>query len=210
MVDPVTITVIASLAAAANSAASFGKIVAEILEKNSKPQNGKELNAEVTKTVAEISSMMGTGSFPVFDGNDYETWRHMMKALLISYDLWDLVENGYKAKAFKEDGKKKDALAMMIILLGVDKSVRRCTLNANNSKEAWDAIQNKYQAMKFRNSEKSMVPSPSASTSFIISCRSASLGFSPNDLIIVPSSFLVMQPSPSLSNRLKAALNSAI
>ncbi|XP_031127483.1 glycine-rich RNA-binding protein GRP1A-like [Ipomoea triloba] len=85
------------------------------------------------------------GLFPVFDGNEYETWRHMMKALLKSHDLWDLVEKGYKAKAFKKDGKKKDALAMMIILLGVDKSVRRCTLNANNSKEAWDAIQNKYQ-----------------------------------------------------------------
>nr|GMC89214.1 calmodulin-like protein 9 [Ipomoea batatas] len=148
MVNPVTITVIASLVAAANSAASFGKIVAEILEKNWKPQNGKELNAEVTKTVAEISSMMGTGLFPVFDGNEYETWRHMMKALLKSHDLWDLVEKGYKAKAFKNDGKKMDALAMMIILLGVHKSVRRCTLNANNSKEAWDAIQNKYQGNK--------------------------------------------------------------
>nr|GMD16826.1 calmodulin [Ipomoea batatas] len=67
---------------------------------------------------------MGPGSFPVFDGSDYEIWRNMMRALLISHDLWDLVENGYKAKAFKKDGKKKDALAMMIILLGVDQSVR--------------------------------------------------------------------------------------
>nr|GMD19705.1 calmodulin [Ipomoea batatas] len=54
-------------------------------------------------------------------------------------------EGQYKSKAFKKDGKKKDALAMMIILLGVDQSVRRCTLNANNSKEVWDAIQMKYQ-----------------------------------------------------------------
>nr|GMD15252.1 calmodulin-like protein 9 [Ipomoea batatas] len=87
---------------------------------------------------------MGTESFPVFDGNDYETWRNMMKRLLIIYDLWGLVEKGYKAKAFRKSRKKKDSLAVEIILLAVDDSVRRCTLNANNSKQVWDAIQNKY------------------------------------------------------------------
>ncbi|XP_031099543.1 calmodulin-like protein 2 [Ipomoea triloba] len=140
MADPGT--AIVSLLGAASSVASIGKIIADIIEK--KAQNG---NAEAAKALAAISSMMGPGSFPVFDGSDYEIWRNMMRALLISHDLWDLVENGYKAKAFKKDGKKKDALAMMIILLGVDQSVRRCTLNANNSKEAWEAIQIKYQGM---------------------------------------------------------------
>nr|GMD15253.1 calmodulin [Ipomoea batatas] len=140
MADPGT--AIVSLLGAASSVASIGKVIADIIEK--KAQNG---NAEAAKALAAISSMMGPGSFPVFDGCDYEIWRNMMRALLISHDLWDLVENGYKAKAFKKDGKKKDALAMMIILLGVDQSVRRCTLNANNSKEAWEAIQIKYQGM---------------------------------------------------------------
>nr|GMD21268.1 calmodulin [Ipomoea batatas] len=143
MADPGT--AIVSLLGAASSVASIGKVIADIIEK--KAQNG---NAEAAKALAAIrnkSSMMGPGSFPVFDGSDYEIWRNMMRALLISHDLWDLVENGYKAKAFKKDGKKKDALAMMIILLGVDQSVRRCTLNANNSKEAWEAIQIKYQGM---------------------------------------------------------------
>nr|GMD70294.1 calmodulin-like protein 9 [Ipomoea batatas] len=87
---------------------------------------------------------MSTGSFPVFDGKDYETWRDIMKTLLIMYDLWGLVEKGYKAKAFRKSRKKKDALAMAIILLAVDKSVRGCTHNANTSKQVWDAIQNKY------------------------------------------------------------------
>nr|GLL32140.1 calmodulin-like protein 2 isoform X2 [Ipomoea trifida] len=140
MADPGT--AIVSLLGAASSVASIGKVIADIIEK--KAQNG---NAEAAKALAAISSMMGPGSFPVFDGSEYEIWRNMMRALLISHDLWDLVENGYKAKAFKKDGKKKDALAMMIILLGVDQSVRRCTLNANNSKEAWEAIQIKYQGM---------------------------------------------------------------
>ncbi|XP_019165003.1 PREDICTED: calmodulin-like protein 9 [Ipomoea nil] len=136
MVDPGSFIV--SLLGAASSVVT----IADIIEKRA--QNG---NAEAAKALADISSMMGPGSFPVFDGSEYEIWRNMMRALLISHGLWDLVENGYKAKAFKKDGKKKDAMAMMIILLGVDQSVRRCTLNANNSKEAWDAIQIKYQGM---------------------------------------------------------------
>nr|GLL39545.1 calmodulin-like protein 2 isoform X2 [Ipomoea trifida] len=141
--DPVSIAGIAKLVAAGSSALSAGKTIADFIEM--KQQKRSEQNAEAAKAVAEISSMMGPGSFPVFDGSDYEIWRNMMKALLISHDLWDLVENGYKANnAFKKDRKKDDARAMMIILLGVDQSVRRCILNANNSKEVWDAIQTKY------------------------------------------------------------------
>ena len=51
--------------------------------------------------------------------------------------------------------------------------------------------------------------SPSASTSLIISWSSASVGFCPRDLITVPNSFVVIVPSPSLSNRENASLNSA-
>ena len=64
------------------------------------------------------------------------------------------------------------------------------------------------RAIIVRNSGKSMVPLPSASTSLIISWSSASVGFCPNDLITVPNSLVVMVPSPSLSNRLNASLNS--
>lgn len=49
---------------------------------------------------------------------------------------------------------------------------------------------------------------PSASTSLIISWSSASVGFWPRDRITVPSSLEHMVPSPSLSKRLKASLNS--
>jgi len=51
---------------------------------------------------------------------------------------------------------------------------------------------------------------PSASTSLIMSCNSASVGFCPSDLITVPSSLVVIVPSPSLSNSENASLNSAI
>ena len=47
-------------------------------------------------------------------------------------------------------------------------------------------------------------------SSFIMSWSSASVGFWPKDRITVPNSFVVMVPSPSLSNKEKASLNSAI
>ena len=49
---------------------------------------------------------------------------------------------------------------------------------------------------------------PSASTSLIISWSSASVGFCPRDLITVPSSLVVIVPSPSLSKSENASLNS--
>lgn len=41
-----------------------------------------------------------------------------------------------------------------------------------------------------------------------MSCSSASVGFWPSDLMTVPSSLVVIVPSPSLSNKEKASLNS--
>ena len=49
---------------------------------------------------------------------------------------------------------------------------------------------------------------PSESTSFSMSCSSASVGFCPNDRITTPSSAVVMVPSPSLSNNENASRNS--
>uniref|UniRef100_A0A915CJL1 Uncharacterized protein n=1 Tax=Parascaris univalens TaxID=6257 RepID=A0A915CJL1_PARUN len=49
---------------------------------------------------------------------------------------------------------------------------------------------------------------PSASTSLIMSCNSASVGFCPSERITVPNSFVVIVPSPSLSNNENASLNS--
>lgn len=51
---------------------------------------------------------------------------------------------------------------------------------------------------------------PSASTSLIMSWSSASVGFCPSERMTVPNSLVVMVPSPSLSKREKASLNSAI
>jgi len=66
------------------------------------------------------------------------------------------------------------------------------------------------RAIIVRNSGKSMVPLPSASTSLIMSWSSASVGFCPSERMTVPSSLVVIVPSPSLSNKENASLNSAI
>merc|ERR1712123_193791 len=72
------------------------------------------------------------------------------------------------------------------------------------------SLTNHFEAIIVRNSGKSIVPFPSASTSLIMSWSSASVGFCPRDLITVPNSLVVIVPSPSLSNKENASLNSAI
>ncbi len=60
------------------------------------------------------------------------------------------------------------------------------------------------------NNSNQVYTHPSESISLIMSASSASVGFCPKDLITVPNSLVVIVPSPSLSKRLKASLNSAI
>ncbi|CAH0369676.1 unnamed protein product [Pelagomonas calceolata] len=83
------------------------------------------------------------------------------------------------------------------------------TLNASRISSS-ESVSFILRAIIVRNSGKSIVPLPSASTSLIMSASSASVGFWPSERITVPSSFVVIVPSPSLSNREKASLNSAI
>ena len=83
------------------------------------------------------------------------------------------------------------------------------TLKASRSSSS-ESVSFSFLAMRLKNSGKSIVPLPSASTSFIISWSSASVGFQPKDLMTVPSSLVVIDPSPSLSKSEKASLNSAI
>ncbi len=51
-----------------------------------------------------------------------------------------------------------------------------------------------FLAIRLRNSGKSMVPLPSASTSLTMSCSSASVGFCPSERITTPSSLVVIVP----------------
>lgn len=87
------------------------------------------------------------GAQLVFDGEDYDYWSVMMKTLLLSQDLWDLVENGYNEesdaagssdrtsdKKIKEN-KKKDAKALFIIQQGISRKLFPRIIGVNTSKE---------------------------------------------------------------------------
>ncbi|KAL8172218.1 hypothetical protein V2J09_024022 [Rumex salicifolius] len=73
-----------------------------------------------------------------------------------------------------------------------DESILTLKASLSSSSESVSFI---FLAIRLRNSGKSMVPFPSASTSLIMSWSSASVGFCPSDLITVPSSFVVIQPA---------------
>ena len=47
-------------------------------------------------TVNGISSSVSVSQqlIPIFNGDNYQFWSIKMKTLFLSYDLWDLVENG--------------------------------------------------------------------------------------------------------------------
>nr|GMD46270.1 Ankyrin repeat-containing protein [Ipomoea batatas] len=86
---------------------------------------------------------------PVFNGSRYEIWSSMMKTLFVSQDLWDMVDGGYIEEELTvevlREVRKRDATALLFIQQAIDKSVFSCIAGASKSKEAWDALQKKYQ-----------------------------------------------------------------
>lgn len=106
----------------------------------------------------------------MFDGSGYEIWSSMMKTLFLSQDLWDMVEGGYieeelTVEALREI-RKKDATALLFIQLAIDTSVLSCIAGSCKSKEAWDALQKKYQgdAQEPNPVDDSLLSCPSHST----------------------------------------------
>ncbi|GMP22505.1 hypothetical protein CsSME_00000499 [Camellia sinensis var. sinensis] len=82
-----------------------------------------------------------------------------MKTLFKSYDLWDLVENGFVDLADPEQAtrltaaqrnelkekKQKDAKALFLIQQALDEAVFPRVMDVSTSKEAWDLLQEEYQ-----------------------------------------------------------------
>ncbi|KAJ4764255.1 polyprotein [Rhynchospora pubera] len=107
------------------------------------------------------------GAQLVFDGEDYDYWSIMMKTLLISQDLWDIVEEGFVEKPPKiveekdndgkvitttvvvdekeKENKKKDAKALFCIQQGISRKLFPRIIGAKTSKEAWDILQREFQ-----------------------------------------------------------------
>ena len=81
---------------------------------------------------------------PIFNGEKYDFWSIKVKTLLISQELWDLVEYGF-ADLLEPDAeeeqrlreiKRKDAKALFIIQQAVHESIFSRIAAATTSKKA--------------------------------------------------------------------------
>eukprot|EP00253_Pinus_taeda_P026366 PITA_26366 len=82
--------------------------------------------------------------------------------MLLSQDIWDLVENGFQEPAniatynalsqaerdLLRDNRKKDSKALFYIFQAVHESIFPMVAGATKSKQAWDTLQTAYQGME--------------------------------------------------------------
>ena len=95
-------------------------------------------------------------NIPIFTGLNYQFWHIKMRTLFMSYDLWELVENGFDDLADVErttatqwsdlkEKKKRDAKALSLIQQALDDAIFPLVMAATTSKEAWDLLKGEYQ-----------------------------------------------------------------
>ncbi|XP_073107227.1 uncharacterized protein [Elaeis guineensis] len=108
---------------------------------------------------ANNNAISPSQNIPPFAGFNYQFWHVKMKTLLVSCDLWELVENGFVDPADSEEvprltatqhnelkeKKKKDAKALFMIQQALDEAIFPRVTGATTSKEAWDLLQDEYQ-----------------------------------------------------------------
>ncbi|XP_076882598.1 uncharacterized protein LOC143531103 [Bidens hawaiensis] len=94
-----------------------------------------------------MSEPTANTSIPVFKGDGYEHWNIRMKTILMSKDLWELVETGVpKGNANQlREAKKKDAKAMALIQQGVADQLFSRIAGASTAKETWDTLRIEFQ-----------------------------------------------------------------
>src|SRR5947209_362323 len=84
---------------------------------------------------------MVTLDFDKLDGNNYAMWAVNMKSYLILKDLWSAVS----AVDVSPAGVANNQKAMAQLVLHVKDHYKQAIANANNAKEAWDALETAYQ-----------------------------------------------------------------
>ena len=123
--------------------------------------------------------MKGSGSSselkaPVFDGENYDFWRIRMTTIFKSYDLWDMVQNGYElpemeVDALEEDltetqiktlkqNRMEDARALGIIQGAVSDIIFPRIANEETAKGAWEVLQQEYRGDTKVRKVKLLVP----------------------------------------------------
>ena len=80
-----------------------------------------------------------------FDGNNYESWKIHMRAVLINTDLWDYTSGRKKdtstEKAEDLEWIRMDEKALSHILLHIESNQLLHVKNCKTSKDAWDVLE---------------------------------------------------------------------
>ncbi|XP_039145612.1 uncharacterized protein LOC120282836 [Dioscorea cayenensis subsp. rotundata] len=95
----------------------------------------------------------GSGSsqvnVPPFNGDGYNLWSLKMETILLSRDLWGMVEKGYNEEEEDEhkrtENTKRNAKALCLIQQALDAKVLIRISQTRNAKKAWDILKGEYQ-----------------------------------------------------------------
>jgi hypothetical protein len=102
------------------------------------------------------SSMFQQLMIPIFSGKNYDNWAFRMKLAFDSYELTDIVMNGYTEpqdesilsadeKKKLDENRQKSKRALQIIGQALDDSVVGRIKPATTAKQAWDILETTYQ-----------------------------------------------------------------
>ncbi|UYV69112.1 hypothetical protein LAZ67_6002474, partial [Cordylochernes scorpioides] len=85
-------------------------------------------------------SMADELRIPKLDGNNYYSWAIRAKSILIQKDIWDAIEPGFPSDT-SEKQKRKDNLALSIILLAVEDSFLDDIGDCKRAIDAWQILE---------------------------------------------------------------------
>ena len=109
------------------------------------------------KKESEMASLTNSISLPkLTKAVNYDNWSLKMKALLVSQENWEVVEDGFDEPAnttgwsnaqlkVLKDARVKDKAALYILYQAVDESGFEKIASAKSSKEAWDILEKAYK-----------------------------------------------------------------
>ncbi|KAM2039756.1 hypothetical protein ACFX1T_013168 [Malus domestica] len=92
---------------------------------------------------------------PIFNGENFDFWQIKMKTIFHSYELWNMVESGYRAPTKEEELREaerkllrenvvKDARALGIIQGVVSDQIFLRIATQESAKAAWDILKQEF------------------------------------------------------------------
>ncbi|KAG6521833.1 hypothetical protein ZIOFF_018966 [Zingiber officinale] len=105
----------------------------------------------------ELAFTYSQQGIPIFVGQDFELWNVLMRTVVVSHKLCDVIDEGYIAHTPEEvaaftnaqkkehkENKTKDAKALSFMHQGVSRSILPRITIAKTAKEAWQILKNQF------------------------------------------------------------------